>query len=68
MFGILKPLAGDVIDGPAFLYDNDFWILLLCALIAAAVTVIVLVCVRIARKKALRKIAEEEGKNPSGEE
>ena len=69
MFGYLRPITGDVIDGPAFLYDGDFWWTLIGAVIAAAAVTVLIVslCVRAKKRRAIEK-AEEEAKNLSGEE
>ena len=70
MSDIIYPVLGDVIDGPAFLYDSDFqWAALFAAIAVLIIApIIVLLCVKSARKKALRKMAEDGAKDPSGEE
>lgn len=70
MIRLLRTLPGDVIDGPALLYDSDFqWAALFVSIAVLVIApIIVLLCVKSAKRKARKKAAEEEMKNHSGEE
>ena len=69
MSGVFGPLAGDLIDGPAFLYDNDFWMLIIFVVLAAVIiTAVVLLLVKRKRRKENKSGMPCENTNKSGEE
>ena len=70
MFGILNPVTADVIDGPAFLYDGDFWWTLICVVAVASILtpIIVLLCIKSAKRRKMRMQTDDGIKDKSGEE
>lgn len=70
MLDLFLPVAGDVIDGPSFLYDGDFWLTLICvaALVSIITPIIVLLCVKSAKRRKMRSQIDDEMKKQSGEE